>query len=230
MAITQCPQGHLYDTAIYQSCPYCGGSANMIRFDQPGGTVAPASYGAQAGYGAPAYGSTVAPANYGAPQSMPNRTVPVGGAGENTGKTVVPESYRKKQEEENKTVSVFRKTANLEPVVGWLACVDGPERGKSYELFAKINAIGRSSENDVCIASDSTISRKSHARLAYDPKHNEFRLIPDEGTNNIYLNEEAIYTPSKLEAFDLIELGQTKLVFVPLCGEHFRWGKAAVQE
>lgn len=204
MAITQCPQGHLYDTNIYQSCPYCGGGT-MIQFDQPGATAAPSGYGA-----------TAAPAGYGGS----DRITPIS---DDAGKTVAPEGYRKKQEEENKTVSVFRKSRNLEPVVGWLACVDGPDRGKSYELFAKINAVGRSSENDVVIAGDATISRRSHIRIAYDPKHNDFRLIPDESTNNVYLNDEAIYTPRPLTAFDLIELGQTKLVFVPLCGESFRW-------
>lgn len=217
MAITQCPQGHLYDTNIYQTCPYCGGAANMISFDQPAATTAPSGYGAPAGYAAPV-GATAAPSGYG--QSS-GRITPVGA--DNAGKTVAPESYRKKQEEENKTVSVFSKARNIEPVVGWFACVDGPDRGKSYELFAKINSVGRSSENDVVIAGDATISRKSHIRVAYDPKHNDFRLIPDESTNNVYLNDEAIYTPKPLVAFDLIELGQTKLVFVPLCGESFRW-------
>lgn len=214
MAITQCPQGHLYDTNIYPSCPYCGGGASMINFDQPGQAAAPAGYGATT---APSgYGATTAPSGYGT-----DRITPMGA--EDAGKTVAPESYRKKQEEENKTVSVFRKSRNIEPVVGWFACVDGPDRGKSYELFAKINAVGRSTENDVVIAGDATISRKSHIRVAYDPKHNDFRLIPDESTNNVYLNDEAIYTPRPLTAFDLIELGQTKLVFVPLCGESFRW-------
>lgn len=234
MAIVQCPQGHLYDTGIYQSCPYCAGNSNMIIFDQPNRTAAPSGYGGGSGY-SPAPNRTMpigsgydqqpgrtAPSGggYGA---APNRTVPIQSGSEGAGKTVIPESYRKKQAEENKTVSVFSKTHNLEPVVGWLACVAGPERGKSYELFAKINTIGRNSENDVSIQSDDTISRKSHARIAYDPKHNDFRLIPDESTNNVYLNDEPIYTPTIITAYNLIEIGKSKLVFVPLCSEYFRW-------
>ncbi len=213
MAITECAQGHLYDPDVYAVCPYCSGGANMINFDQAGRTAAPAGYGS-------APNATVAPGAYGG--GAPNRTVPIQNDN-SAGKTVAPEGYRKKQEEENKTVGVFNKTHNIEPVVGWLACVEGADKGKSYELYAKINTIGRSSENDVCIQGDATISRKNHARLAYDPKHNNFRLIPDDSTNNIYLKEEPIYTPALLNAYDVIEFGQSKLIFVPLCCEHFRW-------
>lgn len=229
MAIRECPQGHLYDDSIYPSCPYCGGSASVINFDQPGRTAAPSGYGygnpggtvAPAGYGAPAAGgsATVAPGGYGGA----NRTVPISSGAESAGKTVAPEGYRKKQEEENKTVGVFKKTHNIEPVVGWLACIEGADKGKSYELYAKINTIGRSSENDVCIQGDETISRRNHARLAYDPKHNNFRLIPEESTNNIYLNEEPIYTPSLLSAYDILEFGKSRLIFVPLCCDRFQW-------
>ena len=153
-----------------------------------------------------------------------NRTAAPTGYGSGVNKTVAPESYRKKQEQENKTVGVFRRSFNdIEPVVGWLACASGPEKGKSYELYAKINTIGRSSENDVCIKGDATISRKSHARLAYDPRHNDFRLIPDESTNNIYLHDEPVYAPARLAAYDMVEVGECRLVFVPLCCDRFQW-------
>ena len=205
MAITQCPNGHLYDTNIYQSCPYCGGAgANMINFDQVGGTVAPGGYG-----------------------QNPGRIVPEKTQG--IGHTVAPNSYLEKQEEENKTVSILnlkeedkKKKKQSSPVAGWLACVEGPDVGDSYELFAKINTIGRSSDNDVCIAGDETISREN-AKIAYDPKHNTFHLISDSSTNLIYLNDEAVHQGAQLSAYDLIEMGKTKLVFVPLCCEHFHW-------
>ena len=211
MAIAECPNGHLYDPTMYQSCPYCAGSASVINFDQAG---APPVGG---------YGGTVAPAGFGrAAEPAVNKTVPVQ-RGEDAGKTVAPESYRKKEAEENKTVGAFRKKYDLEPVVGWLVCVEGADKGKDFHLYARINTIGRSSENDVCIKGDSTISRESHARLAYDPRHNSFQLIPGDSTNNIYLNDQPLYMPGKLEAYDVMELGQSKFVFVPLCCDRFQW-------
>ena len=83
---------------------------------------------------------------------------------------------------------------------------------------------------DVSIKKDDTISKVNHAKLAYDPKHNNFQLIPGESINNIYLNEEPVYTPVKLSAYDLIEIGNSKLLFVPLCGENFNWTDGVKQE
>ncbi len=77
--------------------------------------------------------------------------------------------------------------------------------------------------NDIVIRSDSHISREAHARLGYDPKKNRFRLIPANNTNNIYLNGEVIDAAAPLNAYDLIEFGETKLIFVPLCTDRFTW-------
>ena len=30
MALTECANGHLYDTDMYATCPYCNGGSNMI--------------------------------------------------------------------------------------------------------------------------------------------------------------------------------------------------------
>lgn len=201
MAITECKNGHIYDSDQYQDCPYCGGGSSVIHFDS-----APPATG----------GRTVAPGAY--------RERYGSGTGETrTRKTVAPESDRKRQEEQRKTVPLYKKRYNLEPVVGWLVCIEGEEKGKSYNLWAKINTIGRSEDMDVCIASDPTISKDTHARLAYDPKHNNYQLIPGMSVNNIYLNDESIYSPTKITAYDLVEFGDTKLLFIPLCGDRFKW-------
>lgn len=193
MAITECERGHLYDTSQYASCPYCNGGGNVINF----------------GGGGAAIGKTEAVSSY--------------GGGNEMGKTVAPEGYRRKAEEINKTVGVFGKKMNLDPIVGWLVCVEGPEKGKDYHLWARINTVGRSEKMDVCIREDTTISRENHARIAYDPKHNNFQLIPAESINNIYLNDEPVYIPARLSAYDVIEFGDSKMIFVPFCCERFQW-------
>ncbi len=209
MTRTTCGNGHIYDSDQYSVCPYCNGMANMISFDEsdsPGRTAAP-GFGAQAGYDTP--GRTAAPG-----------FAPAGGY--EPGKTVAPESYLKEQQQSRKTVGVFKKHYDLDPVVGWLVCVEGPGKGRSHELYAKINSIGRGEGSDVCLPDDMTVS-KEHARLAYEPRHHGYQLIPGQGSNNTYLNDEAIYIPAKLAAYDIIELGETKLLFIPLCGDRFHW-------
>ena len=66
-------------------------------------------------------------------------------------------------------------------------------------------------------------ARENHARLAYDPRHNSYQLIPGDSTNNIYLNDIPVYAPAVLAAYDVVELGQSKFVFLPLCGDRFQW-------
>lgn len=218
MAITECGKGHVYDTDQYAACPYCNGGGNMIDFSAGG---APSDFG-----------KTVIPSQMQQqpPQYQMSNPEAVNYAvnSNDAGKTVAPESYRKRAEEENKTVGVFKKEYNIDPVVGWLVCIDGPEKGKDYHLWAKINKIGRSDKMDVCIRKDNTISKENHARLAYDPKHNSFQLIPADSINNIYLNDEPVYTPAKLSAYDVIELGESKVVFIPLCSDRFTWENGVV--
>ncbi|MCI7726789.1 MAG: FHA domain-containing protein [Clostridiales bacterium] len=197
-----CSAGHVYDADQFASCPYCNRNTRAIQF---GATAAPAGYGA-----------TTAPAGYGAAPAGRDDTI---------GQTVMPEAIRRRMEQErdNRTVGEFKRKLGYEPVVGWLVCVEGPEVGKDYRLFGRINSIGRAEGNDVVLAQEHTVSQKNHVRLAYDAKHNNFQLIPGEGTNVTYLNDEPLYVPQKLNAYDVLEMGDTKLIFVPLCSERFRW-------
>lgn len=197
-----CSAGHVYDADQFPSCPYCNRNTRAIQF---GAIAAPAGYGA-----------TTAPAGYGAAPAGRDDTI---------GQTVMPEAIRRRMEQErdNRTVGEFKRKLGYEPVVGWLVCVEGPEVGKDYRLFGRINSIGRAEGNDVVLAQEHTVSQKNHVRLAYDAKHNNFQLIPGEGTNVTYLNDEPLYVPQKLNAYDVLEMGATKLIFVPLCSERFRW-------
>ena len=47
----------------------------------------------------------------------------------------------------------------VRPVVGWLVCVDGPDRGRSYEIHNENNFVGRSSAMDINVEGDPGISR-----------------------------------------------------------------------
>lgn len=126
---------------------------------------------------------------------------------------------------ENKTVGYFSKKTGLDPVVGWLVCIDGPDKGRDFRLRAGRNYIGRSESMDVCISGDKGISRDKHAIVVYDPKKNNYILQPGESRELFYLNDEGVYQVMPLKAFDVIELSDTKLHFVPYCGEGRTWSK-----
>ncbi len=122
-----------------------------------------------------------------------------------------------------KTVPLERKKRGIDPVVGWLVCVEGADRGQDYRLRSERNYIGRGETMDVRIEHDETISRERHASVSFNPKNNQFKLHPGEGRGLVYLNEVDVDAATPLESGDIIELGQTKLMFVPLCDEAFTW-------
>jgi hypothetical protein len=121
------------------------------------------------------------------------------------------------------TISGLRKSIGIDPVVGWLVCVKGPDRGNDYPLRSRRNFIGRSVEMDICIAGDRGVSRNRHAIISYDPKKNTFKLIPGGSSSLVYLNDEELGFPSPVQPYDRIQLGETELVFFPFCGARFQW-------
>ena len=125
---------------------------------------------------------------------------------------------------EGETVHVWQqRLGGIDPVVGWLVCTDGPDRGRDYRLHTERNFIGRAPKMDVAITGDPGISRDNHAVLSYNPKRHVFRLAPGDGRGLVYLNDEEVLGPMELKPYDQIELGATRLLFVPFCGEHFTW-------
>lgn len=112
---------------------------------------------------------------------------------------------------------------DMDPVVGWLVCVEGKDRGRDYRIHTERNFIGRSAAMDIAIAGDEAISRENHAVVSYNPKNHGFRLAPGDSRGMVYLNDEEVLSATVLAAYDLIELDASKLMFIPFCGECFTW-------
>lgn len=120
------------------------------------------------------------------------------------------------------TIRVGMGETRIDPVVGWLVCMHGPEKGKDYRIRSENNTIGRSDEMYISIKDD-MISRERHAYITFDPQTNKFYLRPGDARGLVHRNGNVVFQAEELHAFDQILMGQTKLVFVPLCGEHFKW-------
>lgn len=121
------------------------------------------------------------------------------------------------------TVAVWKKSAGIDPIVGWLVCTEGANQGRDYRIRSGYNNIGRDTSSQICIAGDETISRTEHAKIFFDPKNASFHVIAGSGRSGIYVNDQAVLQPTQLKPYDLLELGATKVMFVPFCGEHFHW-------
>jgi hypothetical protein len=129
-----------------------------------------------------------------------------------------------KNEDSDKTIAFWKEKTGIDPVVGWLVCVEGADKGRDYRIRMGQNTLGRGDNVDISIKGDNTISGKtSAARVIYEPTDGEFVLIPGQGRALTYLNNSGIYMPTPLSAFDRIRLGKTELLFVPFCGDEFSW-------
>lgn len=113
--------------------------------------------------------------------------------------------------------------ANADPVVGWLVCIGGKHFGESFCIAAGKNSIGRNNENKIILHKDNSVSRSKHALIVYEPKKRNFYLQPGDSSGLTYLNDDYITESKKLAERDIIELGDSKFLFVPLCGETFSW-------
>lgn len=202
--LIQCPQGHYYNAAVHNTCPICGESSV--------GTTAPADVTAPGGNGA--FPHTMAPGDN-ADASSFGGTVPVYsrdavGLEEPFGHTVIGGDLSADNQ--------------AEPVVGWLVCIEGPVRGTDFRIHAGYNYIGRE-EGDIHIHSDQQISRRNHAMIAFDSSDQSFYVGPSAGRNLIKVNGKAVINAVEIKNYDVISIGTTKLMFVALCGENFRWNK-----
>lgn len=112
---------------------------------------------------------------------------------------------------------------HIEPVCGWLACIDGARRGQSFVLHEGKNFIGRDDDMDIQILGDLEVSRRNHACIAYDPKNRQFILVPGDSDGIVYLENRGIFHAAELLDMNRIQIGATVLVFRPFCGEHFSW-------
>ncbi len=116
---------------------------------------------------------------------------------------------------------------SVNPVVGWLGVLlEGPDHGRDYLLCAPENNSLRP------IAHHGSFThrqrprqspREKHCVVAFDPSRETFLLSPSEGTHLLYLNGESIRSPRHLTRDDVIDVGRTKLVFIPFCDGKYRW-------
>ena len=228
--LARCAKDHYFNAAVHSVCPICGGpavsaggSGSFMPTEKPdmGGTPA-GNVGSFIPTEAPQGGAgsfipTEAPHGAGAAgfSGSPGATVPADSWGA-PGSAVNPFS--------SPTVigGDISAAGQVDPVVGWVVCIDGPLRGTDWRLHVGYNYIGRET-GDIHIQGDSQISREKHAMVAYHNKNRTYYVGPAEGRNIIELNDEPVFNATKLSRHDVITVGTTKLMFIPLCDEVFAW-------
>ena len=225
MEIVRCSKGHFYDSEENATCPMC--AAEAARNKNPiGNNILP---------------DGIIGTSYFDDGNTPSPTLPVD---PNGGKVqpyqpTVSAGLQDTQSNDNGGMGAFPKTMPLtpptflsegdattfDPVVGWLVCIEGATKGTDYRIHSQNNYIGRSAKMDISIPEDSHISAENSAIIAYDNEDRTFYFGPCSGRNIVRVNGRPALSVEKIEAYDVLTIGTTKLLFVPLCGDRFDWNE-----
>lgn len=208
MRFKRCEYGHYYDPSKYGSCPHCFARSAGVEAEY---TVAKTPIDEQI---MKAYDLDFDDA---APIEAPSRRR--GARAEEPPAPARPVM----DEEESVTVARMEQKTGINPPVGWLVQIAGPNKGQAYAIHTERNTIGRSSSMDICLKGDVGISRDTNGVLSYNPRNRAFHLVPGEGKAIIYLNDQELFGPQELHPYDRIEISDTALLFLPLCGDRFSW-------
>ncbi|MCL2337661.1 MAG: FHA domain-containing protein [Firmicutes bacterium] len=112
---------------------------------------------------------------------------------------------------------------------GWLICIKGINKGRSYPIRPGKNLIGSGDRMDIQILGDRKVDFYYHAALIFDPKNQIALLLPGESRGLIYLESDALFVPTKLENYAEIGIGKSIFKYVPFCGDKHSWSEAPVQ-
>ena len=198
---TRCENGHYYDSSLGK-CPYC---ANSISVDIPDIVSTPLNNDKKV----------------------------------KTKLADIPKSSHRKEENkimDTKTIYIPNGDINniddkesvednIITLAGWLVVISDNNKGRSYNITFGFNTLGRTINNHIVLDFDNSISREKHASIIYDYANNRFFIKHEDGKYLTYLNDEVILETKELKAYDIIKIGNTKLLFVPLCNEQFKWDR-----
>ncbi|MCI9162048.1 MAG: hypothetical protein HFG59_02155 [Lachnospiraceae bacterium] len=110
-----------------------------------------------------------------------------------------------------------------EPVTGWLVCTEGGHYGQVYELRKGKNRVGGSADMDIPLTADSQVPACCQVAVAYDEEKKVFLATVGEARELSYINGQVLLFEQELHSRDVILVGGSKLMFIPLCGPDFSW-------
>lgn len=223
MEIVRCSKGHFYDSEENSSCPLCamenGGGSKMI--DNILATDAFITTPENRTVRGPK--STEAVGNEPAKVQKYKPTVGVSYGSISTNPAQKVQDYPKTEPVPVVDSKTEEAAVGFNPVVGWLVCIEGSAKGTSYEIHSQYNFVGRSAKMDISIPEDPHISAENSAVVAYDNIERVFFFGPGSGHNGVRVNGKMILNTTMINAYDVLTVGLTKLLFIPLCGDRFDW-------
>lgn len=213
MPIKKCPNGHTYDSNIYDHCPFC---------PSPAGTSASMNSSNTIGYGnqpvaedLPTQILSSQPG--GTPYANPDSTIVIpqgqGPFDDNEPKTRIHQMPSGKSQDEKHPASSKKLVAILST---YSKTVN--ENGEVFKLYEGKTSIGRDDDCDIVISNDEEISSKHVTILCRNIEGQplKFFMKDNMSTNGTYLNGNIEDEQVELKSFDVIKVGSTELTFIAL--------------
>lgn len=98
--------------------------------------------------------------------------------------------------------------------VGMLICIKGQMIGEGFCLKEGENAIGRSSNMDIALVNEMTISRNHHASIVYDQESKSYTLYAKANKSQVQCNGVEVEDSQIIKDRDVIEIGACELVLI----------------
>ena len=140
MSVVKCGAcGKYYNDGQYNDCPHCGASPSEVgsEFEVTEPIVDNTeSITEETSLGKYAQQDEPAPA-------------PIPGIDFDDDTTVALDND---DDDDEVTVALVSKSSGIDPVCGWLVCVEGPDKGRDFRIKTERNFIGRSTSMDIVIS------------------------------------------------------------------------------
>ncbi len=105
----------------------------------------------------------------------------------------------------------------------FLVCVDGPMTGASFVFQENKAIIGRQKNYEIALFRDPSVSRSPHGVIHYDKDTLTYTVSKADPEKKVSVNGTFIEEDTVLNMYDIIGIGQTRLLFMPVCSDKFSW-------
>lgn len=240
MSLVRCENGHFYDNVKFKQCPHCGRNTKnrsdwtVPLFAKKGQRKQSISEG-EMPFSSQKEEESLTLQEQIVKAYMKEGEEPISVQTFYAEKTAEEKIVTREEPEAAAEETVLREKPAEEPqklssvqgryVAGWLVCIDGKQRGESFEVLEGDNAIGRGKDMDVDLRDDLYVSRKKQIILSYRQTEHVFFLRPGEARELAYVNDKPVLREMEMLDGDVLVIGTTKLLFKALCGVDFHWDR-----
>jgi len=140
--------------------------------------------------------------------------------------SAVPSFAEPVTRDSNATVALTESEMDYLPRVharAFLVCIDGPMTGASYVFQESRAVIGRQKNYEIALYRDISVSRSQHAIINYYSDSFRYTVSLGDPDKKVSVNGTFIESETDLKLYDVIGIGQTRLLFIPVCSEKFAW-------